>query len=274
MTRRFVGRAIDRFWGPLTGLRVLGLGYAPPYLSAVKDESERTLAFMPANQGVVNWPRTGASASALVDPLMMPLPDASIDRVLVVHALETVESPSELLHEIWRILTPGGRIILVAPNRRGLWARMDTTPFGYGQPYSRSQLKSLMRQTWFSPGGLGGDPLRAALAQPPPAPERPGLGADRRRLLPALCWAPHRRGDEAALPARCRAGGAPLPAFLPRFRPGSRSPRLADERSSMIPPPFAGVRRAQLDLDTPKRQCPPRSGRATEPRRSFILHRV
>ena len=94
VTRRFVGRAIDKFWGPLTGLRVLGLGYAPPYLAAVKDESERTLAFMPANQGVVNWPRTGASASALVDPLMMPLPDASIDRVLVVHALETVESPS------------------------------------------------------------------------------------------------------------------------------------------------------------------------------------
>jgi SAM-dependent methyltransferase len=151
VTRRYVGRAIDRFWGPLTGLRVLGLGYAPPYLSAVKGECERTIAFMPASQGVVNWPSTGASASALVDPLMMPLPDASIDRVLLVHALETVESPSELLHEIWRILTPGGRIIMVAPNRRGLWARMDTTPFGYGQPYSRSQLKSLMRQTWFSP---------------------------------------------------------------------------------------------------------------------------
>jgi SAM-dependent methyltransferase len=153
VTRRYVGRAIDRFWGPLTGLRVLGLGYAPPYLIRVRNECERALAFMPANQGVVNWPSTGASASALVDPLMMPLPDSSIDRVLVVHALETVESPSELLHEIWRILTPGGRIILVAPNRRGLWARMDTTPFGYGQPYSRSQLKSLMRQTWFSPEG-------------------------------------------------------------------------------------------------------------------------
>jgi SAM-dependent methyltransferase len=151
VTRRFVGRAIGGFWGPLTGLRVLGLGYATPYLSDVRDECERVLAFMPAQQGVVNWPPTGASASTLVDPLMMPLPDASVDRMLVVHALETVESPTELLHEIWRILTPGGRIILVAPNRRGLWARMDTTPFGYGQPYSRSQLKGLMRQTWFSP---------------------------------------------------------------------------------------------------------------------------
>jgi SAM-dependent methyltransferase len=138
VTQRLVGRSIDRFWGPLVGLRVLGLGYAVPYLAAVRAETERTLAFMPASQGVVNWPASGASATALVDLTMMPLPDASVDRVLVVHGLEIVESPNELLHEIWRVLTPGGRLILVAPNRRGLWARMDTTPFGYGQPFSRT----------------------------------------------------------------------------------------------------------------------------------------
>jgi SAM-dependent methyltransferase len=153
VARRLVGRAIERFWGPIQGLRVLGLGYATPYLGLVRDHAERTLAFMPASQGVVNWPATGLSASALVDPMMMPLPDASIDRVLVVHALEAVESPTELLHEAWRILTPGGRIIVVAPNRRGLWARMDTTPFGHGQPFSRSQLNALMRRTLFSPEG-------------------------------------------------------------------------------------------------------------------------
>jgi SAM-dependent methyltransferase len=153
VARRLVNRALDRFWGPVQGLRVLGLGYATPYLGPVRDGTERTLAFMPASQGVVNWPATGLSASALVDPMAMPLPDASIDRVLVVHALETVQSPSELLQEIWRILTPGGRIIVVVPNRRGLWARMDTTPFGQGQPYSRSQLRNLMRETMFSPEG-------------------------------------------------------------------------------------------------------------------------
>lgn len=151
VTQRFISRTIDAFWDQLTALRVLGLGYATPYLTKARAEGERVLAFMPESQGVVNWPGSGLSASTLVDPLIMPLPDASIDRVLVVHALETVESPTELLHEIWRILMPGGRIILVAPNRRGLWARMDTTPFGYGQPYSRSQLRNLMRQTWFSP---------------------------------------------------------------------------------------------------------------------------
>src|SRR3954467_13644264 len=45
VTRRLVGRGIDRFWGPLTGLLILGLGYALPYLAAVKPEGERTLAF-------------------------------------------------------------------------------------------------------------------------------------------------------------------------------------------------------------------------------------
>lgn len=153
VARRLVGRVVERFWGPLGGLRVLGLGYATPYLDPVRAAPERTLAFMPETQGVVNWPSSGLTASALVDATMMPLADGSIDRVLLVHAIENSESPAELLYEVWRILTPGGRIIVVAPNRRGLWARMDTTPFGQGKPYSRSQLRRLMRDTLFSPEG-------------------------------------------------------------------------------------------------------------------------
>jgi SAM-dependent methyltransferase len=106
---------------------------------------------MPAEQGVVNWPSSGPSASALVETGMLPLPDSSIDRVVMVHALENVEHPRDLLAEVWRILTPGGRVIAVVPSRRGLWARVDTTPFGYGQPFSKSQLRQLLRETLFSP---------------------------------------------------------------------------------------------------------------------------
>jgi hypothetical protein len=43
--------------------------------------------------------------------------------------------------------------LAVVPNRRGLWARMDTTPFGHGRPYSRSQIIQLLRETWFTPVG-------------------------------------------------------------------------------------------------------------------------
>ena len=151
VAHRFVGAIIGRRWENCTGLSMLGVGYATPYLRGFRDSAVRVLAFMPAEQGVVNWPEDGASSSALVDATMMPLPDACIDRVLVVHALELSESPGELLSEIWRILTPGGRVLIVAPNRRGVWAQLEATPFGQGRPYSRGQLRELLRDTLFSP---------------------------------------------------------------------------------------------------------------------------
>ncbi len=70
---------------------------------------------MPAAQGVVNWPGTGRSASVLADPTMMPLPDAAVDRAILIHAVEGVESPAELMQEVWRVLTPGGRLIVAVP---------------------------------------------------------------------------------------------------------------------------------------------------------------
>lgn len=151
VARRFIGEAVLRFWPHCQRQRLIGLGYATPYLPLLAPEAERVFAFMPAAQGVVNWPSQGLSASALVEPTLLPVPTASIDRVLLVHALEETESPEDLLEEISRVLSPGGRLIVVAPNRRGLWARMDTTPFGHGRPFSRSQIESLMRRAMFSP---------------------------------------------------------------------------------------------------------------------------
>ena len=150
-SRRLVGALLTRRWDAVSGLSIVGLGYATPYLDLFQGQPLRLLALMPAEQGVVNWPAKGPSASALIDDSMLPLPDACIDRVLLAHGLETAEHPRELLEEIWRVLTPGGRLMVVAPNRSGLWARLDTTPFGHGRPYSRGQLLDLMRETLFSP---------------------------------------------------------------------------------------------------------------------------
>jgi SAM-dependent methyltransferase len=151
VARRFVGRGIRRRWGDLSGQRVLGVGYATPYLGLFRAEAERCLAFMPAHQGVVKWPTTRPALAALVDEYEMPLPDNAVDRVLLIHSLEMSHDTAALLREAWRVLSAGGRLMAIVPNRRGLWARMDTTPFGHGQPYSRSQLRTLMRQTLFSP---------------------------------------------------------------------------------------------------------------------------
>ena len=106
---------------------------------------------MPAEVGVARWPAQARAAAALVELDMLPLPDASIDRALVVHGLETAEHPSGVLEEVGRVLAPGGRAMFVVPSRRGVWARVDGNPFGQGQPYSRTQLRDLMREALFSP---------------------------------------------------------------------------------------------------------------------------
>src|SRR5579871_5958594 len=155
VARRFVGRSIRARWSDTHTLRVLGIGYATPYLGLFREEAERCLALMPATQGVIRWPSTRAALAALVEEDELPLTDSAVDRVLLVHALEMSADPVELLREIWRVLAAGGRLLAVVPNRRGLWARMDTTPFGQGRPYSRSQITHLLRDTWFTPTGWG-----------------------------------------------------------------------------------------------------------------------
>jgi SAM-dependent methyltransferase len=151
IAHRYVARILRAWWPNASGMAVMGLGYAVPYLGQFREEAVRVLGFMPAEQGVLHWPDSDTTSTALVEADGLPLPDGCIDRLLVVHLLEIAENPRDVLAEIWRVLAPGGRMIAVAPNRRGWWARTDATPFGYGQPFSKGQLNRLLRETLFSP---------------------------------------------------------------------------------------------------------------------------
>src|SRR5712692_5618781 len=155
VARRFVGRGIRRRFADTRGMSVVGVGYATPYLGLFREEAERCLAFMPAAQSVIKWPSHRPGLAALTDELALPLADAAVDRVLLVHALEMSQQADALLREVWRVLASGGRLLAVVPNRRGLWARMDTTPFGHGRPYSRPQITHLLREAWFTPVAWG-----------------------------------------------------------------------------------------------------------------------
>ncbi len=162
VARLLIGRRLAKRWPTLAGECVLGMGYATPYLEGLAQDAERVLALMPAAQGVVTWPLEGPNQAALVEEDALPLPDASVDRALIVHCLEMVANPRDHLREIWRVLSPGGRVILVVPNRSGIWARTERTPFGHGQPYGSGQLTALLRDAQLSPLGWS-----EALAVPP-----------------------------------------------------------------------------------------------------------
>ncbi|ALE03216.1 SAM-dependent methyltransferase 2, in cluster with Hydroxyacylglutathione hydrolase [Bartonella ancashensis] len=149
-----MGHQLDLSWPDLVDKRVLGFGYALPYLSTLHMRAQQCLAFMPASQGAVPWPCADKVATALVFEEDLPLPDASIDCVLLIHALEYTENARETLNEIWRILVPNGHLILIVPNRSGFWACNDRTPFGYGQPYTRQQVIHLFQETNFAVGPI------------------------------------------------------------------------------------------------------------------------
>ncbi|MBP0438179.1 class I SAM-dependent methyltransferase [Tianweitania sediminis] len=155
LAERAIAMALSSLWTPLPNERLVGLGYTLPWLERFGTDAERVFAFMPATQGAVNWPAAGPSATALVSEEDLPLPNSSVDRMLLVHLLEHSENPHETLTEIWRVLAPGGRLVLVVPHRRGIWARLEHTPFGTGRPYSHGQLLALLRETNFTPGAWG-----------------------------------------------------------------------------------------------------------------------
>jgi demethylmenaquinone methyltransferase/2-methoxy-6-polyprenyl-1,4-benzoquinol methylase len=46
----------------------------------------------------------------------LPFPDASFDRVIMIDALHHVCSHSQTAKELWRVVRPGGRIVIEEPN--------------------------------------------------------------------------------------------------------------------------------------------------------------
>ena len=151
VARRAINRRVRTLWPDITGLSLLGLGFATPYLSPFTGEATRIIAAMPAQQGITHWPPDAPGLVSLCDEAEIPLPDLSMERIILAHGLECSENLRPMLREVWRVLGDGGRLMLIVPNRRGIWARMDRTPFGHGSPFTPGQMGRLLRDTLFTP---------------------------------------------------------------------------------------------------------------------------
>ncbi|MFY9212862.1 MAG: methyltransferase domain-containing protein [Aestuariivita sp.] len=156
--RSTLGRAAQRIlqdrlvqlWPDVKGQTVAGFGFAVPLLRPFLLDARRVIALMPGPQGVMRWPANMPNVSVLMDETAWPLETGHIDRLVVMHGLETSEQPSIVMDECWRTLGPGGRAVFVVPNRAGLWSRSDRTPFGFGRPYTLGQLESQLKKHNFA----------------------------------------------------------------------------------------------------------------------------
>jgi len=140
-----------RMWPEAKGQTVVGYGFAAPLLRPYLKDARRVIALMPGPQGVMPWPANQDNVSVLTEETLWPIETGHVDKLIVLHGLETSERGFDLLEECWRVLGPGGKALFIVPNRAGLWARRDRTPFGYGRPYSASQLETQLRKHQFSP---------------------------------------------------------------------------------------------------------------------------
>lgn len=159
---RLIRNQIRTLWPSVRNMDVMGLGYAPPFLEYLRDEANHTIAIMPTLQGVMRWPRYkdheknqygryAGNLSALACETDIPLKEASIDRIIVVHCLEHTDHSKQMLREVWRTLAPGGRVIIIVPSRLGPWCRSEKTPFGHGKPFSTTQIKQILSENMLNP---------------------------------------------------------------------------------------------------------------------------
>jgi len=151
--RLMVARKVLEAWGDAHGQDVLGLGYATPFLASLRPAARRVVAAMPAQQGVEVWPVGERNLAALAAEDSLPFANALFDRILMVHAIEEAPDAIALLREVWRVLSPSGRVIVAVASRHGPWANFEKTPFGHGRPYSRGQLAELLREAELEPSG-------------------------------------------------------------------------------------------------------------------------
>ncbi len=144
VTARVLRERLSAMWPDLPHLSVLGIGYSLPYLRLWRDHATRCIALTPAQLGAARWPAGAHNLSCTAEEEALPFADLTFDRILLVHGLETAENARRLLREVWRVLKDDGRLLIVAPNRSGMWAYWDSTPFGHGLPYSTGQLGRLL----------------------------------------------------------------------------------------------------------------------------------
>jgi SAM-dependent methyltransferase len=136
-------------WPSLDQMSVLGVGYASPYMRIWTGSARRCVVAIPSQLEAVRWPTISGNLTCSMAEDALPFPDLSFDRILLVHGLEAADNARAMLRDVWRVLKDDGRLLVVAPNRRGLWAHVESTPFGHGQPYSPGQIGRLLAASMF-----------------------------------------------------------------------------------------------------------------------------
>ena len=141
--RQPLGRSVQRaikdevvqLWPDVNGQTVAGFGFAVPLLRPLLSKSRRVIALMPGPQGVMAWPTSKDNVAVLCEEAKWPIDTGHIDRLIVLHGLETSDDQNAVLSEAFRVHGAGGSAMPDVSNRLGRWSRSDLTLMGNDLSY-------------------------------------------------------------------------------------------------------------------------------------------
>lgn len=148
--RTMVSRRLETLWPHLEGAEILGCGYTRPFLDRYENDARRIVYGYLGGQGTLPAQKKRGNISVQIVDGQMPFMPAIFDHVLLVHALEETPDLPGFLAELWRVMKPEARIVVIVAHRGGLWARNEHTPFGAGRPFSHRQISSLLNSAGFT----------------------------------------------------------------------------------------------------------------------------
>lgn len=72
VAQKAIRQRLRDLWPNVSEQNILSLGYGVPYMELFCGKAKRTIAAMPAAQGVLRWPRQAQGLTALVDEMELP----------------------------------------------------------------------------------------------------------------------------------------------------------------------------------------------------------
>lgn len=147
------GRMLQ-LWPEAKGQTVAGYGFAVPLLRPYLQDARRVMALMPGPQGVMPWPAGQHNVSALIEETMWPIETGHVDKLVVMHGLETSDRPQDLLEECWRVLGPGARRCLSYPTAQGCGRDATAHPSATDDPIRPRSWKPNCANISFCPNAM------------------------------------------------------------------------------------------------------------------------
>jgi len=116
---RIIRKIISNNWRKPSKEAIIGYGFALPYLPILQNEGNKIAAIIPKNLGldITCLNIANGITPILAEADTLPLKNEAIDKIIVIHALEKINNPDEILAEFWRVLKPYGRMMIFSENK-------------------------------------------------------------------------------------------------------------------------------------------------------------